>query len=501
LIVASSRAARQGASTPIDHRRSRSNAPDRYCLCIGDVPTSEVLDHSTEQSERRRQLALAVAAMAMLLAAFVGTATNIAIPVLEEEFSEQSLTHIAWVISAFAVTQVTFMLLGGRVADRIGRRQVFVIGLGVFAAGAALSAVAPSINLIIAARIIQAIGVALIIPSSLAAVIPLYPVERHGSVVSLWASMGVLGAAAAPTVAAGLLEVSNWRVVFAVAVPVALASMAMATKFMADDTVVERPPPLDLLGTIMGTLAIGGATFVIVQGRAWGWFDVRIIVVFIVAVLGGLVFLRSSRRHDEPLLDFELLKIPSLRVVTLASALISTSTSATWFLYPLFLNDVWDYSNLEIGLAMTPGPAALVLFGPLAGKLADKHGYRELLILGGVLATAGTAWMAWRLRPDEIYVRAFLPGTLSIGLGMAFMLGPSNAAALRDVPQEQFGAANAAFNTARSACAAFGVAITTAMIGDAVVGERIEEFRLGWWSMAAVMSLSPLVLWRYYRPA
>ena len=159
----------------------------------------------------------------MLLAAFVGTATNIAIPVLEEEFSGESLTHIAWVISGFSVTQVTFMLLGGRLADRIGRRRIFVIGLGVFAVGAALSAVAPSIDLVIAARVIQAIGVALVIPSSLAAVLPLYPKEQHGSVVSLWSSMGVLGAAAAPTVAAGLLEVSSWRVVFAIVVPIALA--------------------------------------------------------------------------------------------------------------------------------------------------------------------------------------------------------------------------------------------------------------------------------------
>jgi len=437
----------------------------------------------------------------MLLSAFVGTATNIAIPVLESEFSEQSLTHIAWVISAFAVTQVTFMLLGGRLADRLGRRRVFMIGLAVFGVGAALSAVAPTINLVIAARIIQAVGVALVIPSSLAAVLPLYPKDQHGSVVSLWSSMGVLGAAAAPTVAAGLLEVSSWRVVFAIVVPIALAGIALAARYMADDTVTERQAPLDLVGTATGTLAIGGTTFVIVQGRAWGWFDVRIITVFVITIAAALVFVRSSRTHDEPLLDFALLRIPSLRVVSIAASLLSMSTAATWFLYPLFLNDVWDYSNLEIGLAMTPGPAVLVLCAPLAGRIADRHGYRTLMIFGATLATAGTAWMAWRLRPEEIYVRAFLPGTLSIGIGMAAMLGPSNAAALRDVPDDQLGAANAAFNTARSAFSAFGVAIMTALIGDAVVGDRIAEFRLGWWSMVAVMSLSPMVLWWAYRPA
>lgn len=147
---------------------------------------------------------------------------------------------------------------------------------------------------------------------------------------------------------------------------------------------------------------------------------------------------------------------------------------------------------------MTPGPLALVLCAPLAGRLVDRYGYRELLILGGSMASAGTLWMAWRLRPDEIFVRAFLPGTLSIGIGMAFMLGPANAAALRDIPERQLGAANAAYNTARIACSAFGVAITTAIIGGAVVGDRINEFSTGWWTMGLIMSISPLWLWLSY---
>lgn len=278
----------------------------------------------------------------MLLAAFVGTATNIAIPVLEEEFTDVGLTHISWVISAFLVTQVTFMLLGGRLADRIGRRRIFIIGMAVFGVGAALSAVAPNINLVIAARVIQAIGVALMIPSSLAAVLPLYPKEQHGRVVTLWSSMGVVGAAMAPVVAAALLAVSSWRIVFAIVVPIAVLGIVLAAKVMADDTVVDKPPPLDLLGTVTGTLAIGGATFVIVQGRSWGWLDGRIVGGFIIAAVSGVIFVTSSRRHDEPLLDFGLFHNKPFRVVTGASALLSTSTSATWFLYPLFLNDVWD---------------------------------------------------------------------------------------------------------------------------------------------------------------
>ncbi|MEM7321583.1 MAG: MFS transporter [Actinomycetota bacterium] len=434
----------------------------------------------------------------MLLAAFVGTATNIAVPVLEKEFPNAGLATISWVVSGYNVAQVTFMLLGGRLADRIGRRRIFLSGLGVFAIGAALSGVAPTIGFVIAARIGQAIGVALMLPASLAAVLPEFPQERHGSVISLWSSMGVLGAATAPTVTAGVLQISNWRVVFLAAVPIALAAIVAGRRILAPGVVDENPGPLDLVGAVTGTVAIGGLTFAIVQGRIWGWTDLRIVVITVLMVVSGVVFLRSSRTHPEPLLDLDLLRIPTFTWATVASALVSMSTAATWFLYPLFMTEVWDYSVLQVGLAMTPGPAILVVLAPMAGRLADRHGFRGLMILGAAMATLGTAWMAWRLDPNETYVRAFLPGTLAIGVGMAFLLGPANAAALSRVPRAQIGAANAGYNTARSTTSALGVAITAAIIGDTGPGERLDAFAISWWSMVAAMATAPLILWLAY---
>lgn len=430
----------------------------------------------------------------MLLAAFVGTATNIAVPVLESEFPNAGLTTISWVVSSYNVAQVTFMLLGGRLADRLGRKKIFLTGLAVFAIGAALSGVAPSIELVIVARIGQAVGVALMLPASLATVLPEFPQQRHGAVISLWSSMGVLGAATAPTVTAGILEVSNWRVVFLAAVPIALLAIVAGWRILKPGVVAEDPGPLDVVGAAAGTAAIGGLTFVIVQGRVWGWFDLRIVAILVVAIVSGAVFIRSSRTHPEPLLDLDLLRIPTFTWATTSSALLSMSTSATWFLYPLFMTEVWGYSILQVGLAMTPGPAILVVMAPIAGRLADQYGFRRLMILGATLATLGTAWMAWRLDPDETYVRAFLPGTLGIGFGMAFMLGPANAAALSNVPSAQLGAANAGYNTARMTTSALGVAITAAIIGDTEVGQRLNSFAISWWVMVAVMATAPLLL-------
>lgn len=434
----------------------------------------------------------------MLLAAFVGTATNIAVPVLEKEFPNASLATISWVVSGFNVAQVTFMLLGGRLADRLGRKKIFLRGLALFAIGAALSGMAPTIELIILSRIGQAVGVSLMLPASLTAVLPEYPPERHGSVVSWWSAMGVLGAAIAPTVAAGILELSGWRAVFLSAVPIALLAFVAGRRILQAGLVAEDPAPLDILGVVTGTLAVGGLAITIVQGRIWGWTDPKILLLMGVTIVSGTVFARSSLRHPEPLLDFGLFKIPTFSVTTLAGAAISTSTSATWFLYPLFMTEVWDYSILEIGLAMTPGPGVLVLLAPIAGRLADRYGYRWPMIIGAAMATAGTAWMAWQLDPGGTYVVAFLPGTLAIGTGMALMLGPANAAALSGVPGEQLSSANATYSTARSASAALGVAVSAAIIGDTAVGERLSAFRASWWTMVAVMAVGPVLLWWKY---
>ena len=445
-------------------------------------------------NEVRRRVALAVAATAMLLAAFVGTATNIAIPILETEFSDAPLSTVSWVVSAFNVTQVTFMLLGGRLADRIGRRRIFLQGLAVFGVGAALSGVAPTIETVIAARLVQGIGVALMLPASLAAVLPEFPEERHGTVVSWWSSMGVLGAAAAPTVAAGVLQIGSWRWVFLSVLPIVAVAAVVGRRVLEPGVVAEAPPPLDLVGAVTGTMTIGGVTFAIVQGRTWGWTDPAIVGVVVVTVVSAAIFVWSSRRHPEPLFDAALLRIRTFSVVTVAGALLSASTAATWFLYPLFMIEVWDYSLLQVGLAMTPGPIILVIAAPFAGRLADQRGYRRLLVFGSTLATLGTAWMAWRLSPDETYVRAFLPGTISIAFGMAFMLGPANAAALRDIPGDQLGAGNAGYNMVRMTGSTLGVALTAAIIGTAASGDRVAELRAGWWTVTAIMAIAPILL-------
>lgn len=446
---------------------------------------------------RRANQALMVAAAAMFLASFVTTASNIAVPVLEDAFPGTPLSTISWVISAFNVTQVTFMLLGGRLADRWGRRPVFLAGMLVFCLGAALSAVAPAIELVIAARVVQALGVAMVLPSSLAAVLPLFPLERHASVVSAWGAMGTFGSAVAPTMAAGILALGDWRMVFATVIPFALLAWwggkaRLAAPPPRDPASPARP--LDVVGALAGTVAVGGSALVVVQGRHWGWTSTPLALVALAAVVAGAVFVRRSLHHPEPLLDLGLLGVRSFRVATLAAAFVATATASTWFMYPLFMTSVWGYSIFHVGLAISPGAVAMIPIALVAGRVADRYGYRQLLLAGSTLSTLGVAWLSWRLVPGSTYVTGFLPGTLLIGSGSGLMLGPANSAALRDVPEAKLGAANAAYNTMRFLGMALGVAVAAAVLGDSQGAERVAALHRALWLSVAMMATGPLLI-------
>lgn len=458
------------------------------------VVTSEPEAHT----DRRATQALIVAAMAMFLGAFVTTASNIAVPVLEKDFPEVSLAGISWVVSGFNVAQVTLMLLGGRLADRWGRRRVFLGGLMVFILGAVASALAPGIGFLIAARVLQAIGMAMVLPASLAAVLPLFPLHRHASVVSIWAAMGILGAAIAPTMAAGILALGSWRIVFAVVVPFALLALWGGWRRLALDTPGRPDGRLDLTGTFAGTVAVGALALAMVQGRFWGWASPATMSAAAAAVLAAVLFVHRCRVHPEPLVNLDLLRIRSFAVMAGMIGLMSIATTATWFMYPIFMTDVWGYSVFTVGLAISPGAVAMIPVTVLAGRLADRYGYRPLLIGGCLLATAGVAWMALFLSPDASYMSAFLPGTFMIGFGMGAMTGPANSAAIRDVASAHLGSANAAYNTMRALGGALGVALVATVIGAAQGVDREVALRVAWWVVVAVMAPSGFLIWWFY---
>lgn len=438
--------------------------------------------------------ALAVGAAGYVLFGFNSTATNLAFASIADDFDGVSETVVSWVASGYFIASAAFLPLAGRLADRLGRRRVFNGGLIGFAVTSIISALAPTIWILIAARTLQAVAAAMVIPSSLAMALPEFPANRRPSAVATWAAAGPLSAAIAPSAAAGILEFSTWRTVYFVTAPVALVVLALSFRFVARSRAEEVEGHLDLLGTVLATLAIGLLIVAISQGTTWGWLSPQTLGAAGAAVGLGIVFLRRSLHHPTPLLNLSLFRVPEVAVANLANLAMSTTSLSIWLVWPLFLGRVWDYSNGRIGLAITAGPLCAGPASLLGGRLADRFGQRWLMIFGSALATLAVLWSWWRLGAEPNYIRDLLPSIVAFGTGWGLSNPSMNSWALSRVGQDVYGEVNATFNTIRNLGAAIGVSIAVAIIGAEDRPDVIEAYARANLFFAASVGLSCLTV-------
>lgn len=442
--------------------------------------------------------ALATAASAFMLTSINVTGTNIAFPSIEAEFSDTARSTLAWALSGYGIVLASFMVLGGRIADRTGRRRVFFIGLGVFLVGSLGCAAAPAAWAFIAGRVVQGLGGALLVPSSLAMVLPLFPASRRTSAVATWAASGSVGAAIAPSLSAFVVDLTSWRFVYLLAVPVIVAVAFAGPRLLAESSDPSSTGTrLDLLGVPVGTAAIGLLALSIIQGPSWGWLGAGTL-----AALGGAavlfpLFIVRSLRHPAPLLDLRMFKVRTVWSANLANVFMSMMGLSIWLVWPLFLTQIWGYSLLEAGLAITPGPVCSAFVGVLAGRLADRHGPRVLIAVGSVFPILSMLWMVWRFGPEHHYFSVFLPATVLFSLGFGLTFSPLNGAALRGVEPAVFGQVNAAFNTVRNLGGALGVAIVVALLGNARP-IPFARFDHTFFAMAFLGLVPPLVIALFY---
>lgn len=400
-----------------------------------------------------------------MLFGFNATATNLAFGSIADDFPGVSETVVSWISSGFFIASAAFLPLGGRLSDRLGRRRVFNAGLVLFAAFAVLSAIAPSIWVLIAARVGQATSAGAVIPASLSMALPQFPEHRRSSAVATWAAAGPLSAALAPSTAAILLQISSWRWVYALSAPPALLVVALAYRYVPGGQVEPAEGKLDLPGTGLATASIGLLILGISQGPSWGWIDGRTIGSVMAAFLLGALFLFRSSRHPTPLLDLSLFRYPEVSLANLANLLMSVTSLSIWLVWPLWLGRVWGYSTSRIGLAITIGPICAALATLTGGRLADRYGQRWLMIFGSALATAAVLWSVFRFDTEPDYLRQFVPTIAGFGLGWGLSNPSMNSWALGRVPQEVYGEVNASFNTIRNLGGAIGVSAVVAIIG------------------------------------
>jgi EmrB/QacA subfamily drug resistance transporter len=422
---------------------------------------------------------LAVVSAGVFMASLDVTIVNIAFPDISADFSGTSLAALSWILNGYAIVFAALLVPAGRLADRIGRKRGFLIGLGVFVTASALCAVAVSPEMLIATRVIQAVGAALLVPTSLALLLPEFPLTKRATAVGIWGATGGIAAAVGPSLG-GLLVQADWRWVFLVNIPFGLAAAYAGTRVLVETRESTRSGRPDMAGALMLAAGIGLLSLGIVKGPGWGWDSSAVIGCFVAAVvLVGLFLVRSSR-HPAPVVELGLLRVRSFAAATTGALLFSIAFFAMLLATVLFLTQVWGYPTLRAGLAISPGPLTAAAFSVIAGRLAQRFGQRAVAAPGPVIfALGGLFWLA-RLGPEPNYLSDFLPGMIVGGVGVGLTLAMLASAATSSLPADRLATGSAIFNMSRQIGAVLGIAILVAILGTPDPADPASTFDSAW---------------------
>jgi EmrB/QacA subfamily drug resistance transporter len=406
---------------------------------------------------------------------------NVAFPALRASFPTTSSAGLAWVITAYTIVFAALLVSAGRFADRFGRRRTFFAGVAVFAVGSAIGGAAPSVDLLIASRIVQAVGAALLVPSSVGLLLAACPEEKRSQTIALWGGVGALAVAVGPSLGAALVSTAGWRSAFYLNVPVALVSWLAGRRILPSDQLRPRLGASDYMGVALLSLSLAGLVLAISESSDWGWSDLRIVAAFASSVTAGTVFIGRCLRHPHPVLDLSLFRARSFTVANGATVTYAMGFFAMLLGSVLFLTGVWHYSILKAGLALTPAPLVVMLIAGPAGQLAARIGFRPPVVAGSAILAAGLLWYASALGSQPDYISAWLPGYLMAGVGVGLTLPVLSGAAVSSLPPAHFAVGSAVNQTCRQLGGALGIAILVALLGKGAAGQvTLSTFRHLW---------------------
>ncbi|MGH3875485.1 MAG: MFS transporter [Actinophytocola sp.] len=421
----------------------------------------------TERLEKRGGLwaVMLTASGAGFLAMLDSTVTSLAVPALHRDFPAASLPSLSWVISAYAVAFAALLAPSGRLADTLGRRRLFVGGVLVFTVASLLCALAPGLEILIASRVLQGIGAAAMIPTSLAIMLHDCPAERRMLSIGVWSAAGGLAAAVGPSVGGVLVHLWDWRAVFLINLPFGALLVFAAMRLLSPPARTGDRRLPDPLGTVLLATGIGAATLGVTTAETWGWTDGKTLTSLAVGVLAVAYALYRSGHHPVPAVETGLLGQRTFATTNVVALLYGVAQFAWLLACVLFLTDEWGYSVLEAGLAQTPGAVLAAVGAVVMGKLAAKFGGPRFAILVGLAANAVSGvWLLFALTDEPSFLTLWLPVSIIGGAGMgAAVTGMSTAAAM-SVPPSRFASGTAIVTTARNFGQALGVAAVAVIL-------------------------------------
>jgi EmrB/QacA subfamily drug resistance transporter len=389
------------------------------------------------------------------------------------------------VVTAYSILFGSLLVVSGRVADRIGRRRVFFAGTLGFVLGSILSAAAPGLGWLVAGRVVQGAGAALLTPASLGLLLAAFPAERRTQIVALNAGVGALGVASGPTLGALLIAASGWRAAFWINLPICAAALLLGRRSLIESEPQRTAQP-DYPGAVLVTVAVAALVLGIAEGETWGWTSPAVVACFLTAAALGAGFVVRSRRHPEPMLPPALFAEPTFRWANIASFTFGAGFAGMALTNVLFLRTIWGYGVVRAGLFSVLAPLVVAVVSTQAGKLARRVGFRPLLVAGPLLFVAGELGCVLLLDVHDAPWTRWVPLGIVLGVGIGLTFPGLAAASVARLPPTRFALGGAVNNTFRQVGSAVGVAAVVAAQSSV---DGIDGFRAAW-LIAALGALS-----------
>lgn len=434
-----------------------------------------------------------VASVAVFLVSMDSTMLFAAFSAMQAGFPGTSAASMSWVLNAYTVVYAAMLIPAGGLSDRHGRKKIFMLGVVVFLVASAACGLAGTVEWLIAARVLQAVGAALLTPASLSLVLAAFPQSKRSVAVSLWGAVGALAAAAGPSLGSLVVATVGWPWAFYLNLPLGALALWRGATLLQEARQPDSKRPFDLVGMGLLITGVGALALSIVQLESPTWTPTELAVAAATGVFALLAFVHWARTAAHPLVDLSLFKVPTYRYVNLATLVFGMAFAMMFFAFFFYMTTIWHYSLPLAGVAITPGPLLVIPVAILSGRVAARIGHRALLVFGSLVYAASGVWFLLVPGVEVAYLAHWLPGLLLSGIGVGMVLPSLSAAAVNKLPADQYAVGSAVNQATRQIGSVMGVALTVLMLGHA--GVQLADFKPLYVMHVGLALLTGLLCW------
>jgi EmrB/QacA subfamily drug resistance transporter len=425
--------------------------------------------------ENRKWLTLGCVAFALFMVMLDNTVVNVALPSIQRDLGI-GLSELQWTVNAYALTFAVLMLTGGKLADFLGRRRVFIAGLAVFTASSLACGLATSGEMLIAARTVQGIGAALMMPATLSIISATFPVHQRGLAIGIWAGVSAMALAIGPLVGGLLTQHIDWSWIFFINVPIGVLAIVAASFLIRESRDTSADQRLDIPGLLTSGIALFALTFALIEANDYGWTSPTILSLFAVTGVSLVAFVLLELHQRAPMLDLALFRSGTFAGANIVALLVFLAMFGVFFFVSLYVQGILGYSAVQAGAMFLPMTVLIMFVAPIAGKLSDRLGSRWLIVAGMAFLVAHLLLLS-NLDVDSTFWN-ILPALILGGFGMGLTMTPATAAAIGSVPVAKAGIGSGVLNTFRQVGGALGIAVMGAIVASQIhVAPAAPAFR------------------------